>query len=173
MKRLTLLRHAKSSWDDLSVDDFHRPLNPRGRRAAPEMGRRMQANALVPDLIVSSPARRAISTARMIARELDYPEARIIEEQALYHAGGGQVLEIINSLETLAEHLMLCGHNPGFTDLANALGDAHIDNMPTAAVFCVDFDINDWSELSPGGGRFVCFDMPKNKRGRPFVAGDV
>jgi phosphohistidine phosphatase len=173
MKRLTLLRHAKSSWDNVSLDDFERPLNPRGRRAAPEMGRRLLTGDSVPDLIISSPARRAISTARMVAREINYAEARIIEDRSLYHAGWGQILAIANSLETLADHLMVCGHNPGLTDLANMLGNTRIDNMPTASVFCVDFEILDWSELEAGSGQFAYFDMPKNDRGWPFTSEEV
>ena len=173
MKRLTLLRHAKSSWDDVSLDDYERPLNPRGRRAAPEMGRRLLANGDVPDLIISSPAKRAITTARMVAREIAYPEARIIGEPKLFHAGSSQILAIVNSLQTLADHVMICGHNPGFTDLANMLGDTRIDNMPTAAIFCVDFDIECWSELTAGTGRFLYFDMPRNDRGQPYAMGDT
>jgi phosphohistidine phosphatase len=173
MKRLTLLRHAKSSWDDSFLDDFERPLNPRGRRTAPEMGRRLTAADSVPDLIISSPARRAINTARMVAREMNYAEARLIEEPSLYHAGWGQILDVINSLETLAGHLMICGHNPGLTDLANMLCKARIDNMPTASVFCVDFDIDDWSQLESGTGQFVFFDMPKNDRGRPLTSEEI
>ena len=162
MKRLTLFRHAKSSWEDPTLSDFDRPLNPRGRRNAPEMGRRLLANDQVPDLLISSPARRAISTARMAAREMGFPEERIIEESALYHAGGSTILEILVSLETRADHVMLVAHNPGFTDLANRLSSARIDNIPTAGLFCVDFDVDDWSDVREYGGDFVYFDYPKN-----------
>lgn len=166
MKRLTLLRHAKSSWDDASLSDFDRPLNPRGRRNAPEMGRRLLENGQVPDLLISSPARRAISTARMAAREMGFPEERIIEEPALYHASSAAIIEIVHSLETLADHVMLVAHNPGFTDLANRLSTARIDNIPTAGVFCVDFDVDDWNEVRPHEGVFVYFDYPKNPAAR-------
>ncbi len=164
MKRITLLRHAKSSWDEPGLSDFDRPLNPRGRRNAPEMGRRLKARDQVPDLLISSPALRAVTTARMVAREMGFPEGRIIEEPSLYHAGEGRIMAIVNSLESLAGHLMLVGHNPGFSDFANCLSEARIDNLPTAAIFCVDFDVDDWSEIIPGEGRFVYFDYPK----RPF-----
>lgn len=164
MKRITLLRHAKSSWDDPGLSDFDRPLNPRGRRNAPEMGRRLKARDQVPDLLISSPALRAVTTARMVAREMGFPEGRIIEEPSLYHASEGRIMAIVNSLESLAGHLMLVGHNPGFSDFANCLSEARIDNLPTAAIFCVDFDVDDWSEVVPGEGRFVYFDYPK----RPF-----
>lgn len=173
MKRLTLLRHAKSSWDDPSLDDFHRPLNSRGRRNAPEMGRRLRETGQVPDLLISSSAVRAITTARMAAREMGFAESRIIEERGLYHAGPGEILSIVQSLETHAAHLMLVGHNPGFTDLANRLSTASIDNLPTAALFCVELDIADWSECEIGAGRFVYFDFPKNDSGQPLTADDL
>jgi len=165
MKTLTLLRHAKSSWDDPALDDFDRPLNPRGRRDAPEMGRRLKARGEIPDLIVSSPARRALATARMVAREVGIPEDRIIEEPALYHAGPGRIMSVVRSLESMADHLMLVGHNPGFNDVANSLTDSRVDNLPTAAVFQVVFDVDDWSEVATGQGRLVRFDCPK----RPFA----
>jgi phosphohistidine phosphatase len=167
MKRLTLLRHAKSSWDDATLDDFDRPLAPRGRRSAPEMGRRLKSRGEVPDLVVSSPAKRAITTARMACREMSYPEP------GLYHASAGRIFEIVGSLETLAQHLMIVGHNPGFTDFANALADARIDNLVTAGVFVVEFDLEYWTELESGAGRFVYYDYPRNERGRPYTAEEL
>lgn len=164
MKRITLLRHAKSSWDDPSLPDFDRPLNSRGRRNAPEMGRRLKLGGQVPDLIVSSPALRAITTARMAAHEMGFPEGNIIEEPALYHAHAGRILAIVNSLESYADHLVLVGHNPGFNDFANRLSETRVDNLPTAALFAVDFDVEDWSDIRPGEGRFVYFDYPKKPR---------
>jgi len=172
MKRLTMLRHAKSSWDDASLDDFHRPLNGRGRRNAPEMGRRLHEHGQKPDLLISSPATRAITTARTVAREMELEESRIIEDRALYHAAAGDILAIVRSLETLSGHLMLVGHNPGFTDFANRISSVRIDNIPTAGLFCVDLDIGDWSECDIGAGRFVYFDFPKNDRRRPLTADD-
>jgi phosphohistidine phosphatase len=163
LKRITLLRHAKSSWDEPGLSDFDRPLNPRGRNDAPEMGRRLMARGQTPDLLITSPARRAMSTARMAAREMGYPEERIIPESSLYHASAGSIFSVVNSLESLADHLMLVGHNPGFTDFANHLSTARIDNMPTAALFCVDFDVDDWGAVRAADGAFVYFDFPKNK----------
>ncbi len=173
MKRLTLLRHAKSSWDDVTLDDFDRPLAPRGRRSAPEMGRRLRAREEVPDLVLSSPAKRAITTARMACREMGYPESRIIEDRGLFHASANRIFEMVSSLETLAAHLMIVGHNPGFTDFANALGDARIDNLVTAGLFVVEFEIDDWGDLKAGDGRFVYYDYPRNERGRPYTAEEL
>lgn len=172
MKRLTLLRHAKSSWEEPGLDDYHRPLNPRGRRDAPEMGRRLKATGQVPDLLISSPAVRAITTARMAAREMGFPEQRIIEDRSLYHAGASQLSRILRSLETLAGHVMLVGHNPGLTDFANHLSQVRIDNLPTASLFCIDLDVDDWGQLDPETGHFVYFDYPKNTRGSVLTPDD-
>jgi len=172
MKRLTLLRHAKSSWDDAGLDDYDRPLNPRGRRDAPEMGRRLTIADQAPDLLISSPAVRAISTAKMVAREMGFAEERIIEDRSLYHASARQLFSVVTSLETLAGHLMVVGHNPGLTDFASSLSEARIDNLPTASLFCVDMEIEDWSELTPGSGCFVYYDFPKNTRGPVLTAND-
>jgi phosphohistidine phosphatase len=106
------------------------------------------ARGQTPDLLITSPARRAMSTARMAAREMGYPEERIIPESSLYHASAGSIF---------------IGHNPGFTDFANHLSTARIDNMPTAALFCVDFDVDDWGAVRAADGAFVYFDFPKNK----------
>ena len=79
----------------------------------------------------------------------------------------------MGSLETLAQHLMIVGHNPGFTDFANALADARIDNLVTAGVFVVEFDLEYWTELESGAGRFVYYDYPRNERGRPYTAEEL
>ncbi len=173
MIRLTLLRHAKSSWDDPSLDDFDRPLNARGRRDAPEMGRRLQATEQVPGLLIASPAARALQTARMAAREMDFAEQRIIVEPSLYHASAGELFGILASLETRARHVMLVGHNPGLTDFAVRLSEVRIDNLPTASLFCVDLELQDFSEIRPGTGHFVYYDYPRNTRGSALTAEDL
>jgi phosphohistidine phosphatase len=162
MKRLTLMRHAKSSWENDSLDDFDRPLNARGLKAAPEMGRRLRALGDLPELILSSPAARAIETARRVAAEIGHPESRILEVPGLYHASPAKILEILQSLESAAHHVMVVGHNPGMTEFANSLGEIRIDNMPTAGMLCVDLPGEVWSEIDPDGAEAVYFDYPKN-----------
>lgn len=163
MLRLILLRHGKSDWDDPRLDDFHRPLAPRGLRDVPEMGRRLARRAQVPDLIISSSAVRAISTARAVARELDYREDRIVEEARLYHAAPGTMLSIIGGAPAAAGTLMVVGHNPGMTELANMLDKVRIDNMPTAGMLCVEFTAADWESIEPAAARFAWFDYPKKQ----------
>jgi phosphohistidine phosphatase len=163
MRRLTLLRHAKSSWEDPELDDFDRPLNPRGLRNLPDMGRRLARRDDRPELIVASPALRAITTARGIAREIGYRDDRIVEAPDLYLAGPDRILSIVRQLDDARGHAMLVGHNPGFTDFANTLDDIRIDNMPTAAMLCVDFPQDRWVDVRPEEARFVYFDYPKKR----------
>jgi phosphohistidine phosphatase len=161
MKRLYLLRHAKSSWDDDGLADVERPLNKRGMRDAPMMGQRFLARGFAPDGIVSSGAVRAETTARAIAREIGYPTARVRREDALYLAGPATLLEIVRRADDRLGSLMLVGHNPGMTDFANTLSDFRIDNLPTCGLFCADFAAERWREVGPGAGVLVCFDYPK------------
>lgn len=163
MLRLTLFRHGKSSWDDVDIDDFERPLAPRGLRDVPEMGRRLARLGNPPGLIISSPARRALSTARAIAREVGCREDRIVEESGLYLAAPQQILAILQRAAHAPEHILLVGHNPGFTDLANMLDEVRIDNMPTAAMLIVEFDVPRWADIVPAQARFIGFDFPKRR----------
>ncbi len=159
-KRLILLRHAKSDWSDAALRDFDRPLNKRGRDNAPRMGRLLHAKGLCPDLIISSDAKRALTTARLAAAELDYPVESILLSHALYLAPPETLLEVLVEYGGDAEQVMLVAHNPGMTDLANRASDARIDNLPTCGVFLIDVD-TDWADLKQKPGRFAGFFSPK------------
>ena len=163
MKRLTLVRHSKSDWSLPGQQDWDRALNKRGQRDAPEMARRLRARKLKPDLILSSPAVRALATATIMARELKVAASIVRQDERLYLAGPADMLTVIRDRGGSARHLMVFGHNPGITDFANRLsaGD-RIDNMPTSAVFTATFAIQDWSELDWGSGQDAQFDYPKN-----------
>jgi phosphohistidine phosphatase len=161
VRRLTLLRHGKSSWEDSELEDFDRPLAPRGLRNVPEMGRRLARRGELPDLILASPALRAISTARAIAREIGYREDSIRKEPALYLATPLEILAVLERAGGSASHLMVVGHNPGLTELANMLDDIRLDNMPTAAMLAVEFDTAGWDRIDPASARFLWFDTPK------------
>ena len=165
MKELFIVRHAKSSWSDPGLRDFDRPLNGRGRAAAPEMGRRLAAQGILPDLLLSSPANRAISTARLIAEKLRYPQAGIAEDEELYHASALEILNILRRQPEGIGSLMIFGHNPGFTDFASELTGVMIDNVPTAGVVAVDLSLDTWEALSFGSGSLRFFDYPKKERG--------
>ena len=162
MKRLYLVRHAKSSWDDPDLSDIDRPLNKRGKKDAPIMGERLKnEHKAKPDLIISSPAKRAIRTARVIAKELGYPKEKIEIKDSLYASGVTAMLNVIHYLDDSLDEVMLFGHNPDLTSLANYLSNQQVDNIPTCGVFCVDFDVQSWQDVKEGNGIFKFFDYPK------------
>jgi phosphohistidine phosphatase len=163
MMRLTLVRHAKSDWSLPGQNDWDRPLNRRGQRDVPDMARRLRSRRLKPDLILSSPAVRALTTAAVMARELKVPAAHVMQDERLYLASPADLLVVIRERGDGARHLMVFGHNPGMTECANRLsaGD-HIDNLPTCGVFTALFEIKAWSDLDWGSGQDAEFDYPKN-----------
>ena len=158
---LTLLRHAKSSWKDVTLGDFERPLNRRGERDAPEMGRRLAALGFAPDLIVASPAERALRTARTLAREIGYPVARIRFEESLYGATPETLLAEIRALDDALGHVAIVGHNPGLTELHNALAAPGIDNIPTCGVVRLELGVGSWKRVTRRCATLLDFDYPK------------
>lgn len=164
MKTLTIVRHAKSSWDHPGLSDRDRPLNKRGERDAPEMGRRIQAHGIRPSLIISSPAERAWSTARIIATELAYPLEFLQREKSLYLASVDAILDVIAAQDEGFNNLMLVGHNPGLTEFANFLSPGLTNNLPTAGVVAVEIDQDDWSLYGRPSARLLVHDYPKKKR---------
>jgi len=163
MRRLTLVRHAKSDWSLAGQQDWDRPLNRRGLRDAPEMARRLRARRLRPALILSSPAVRALTTASIMARELKVPGPQIKVDERLYLASAGGMLEVVRELGGEAKHLMVIGHNPGITDFANRLAPADpVENLVTCGVFTAECNLSDWSELDWGVCSNADFDYPKH-----------
>lgn len=168
MKSLYLLRHAKSSWSDATLDDRQRPLNQRGLNDAPEMGRRLRARDECFDQVLTSPAERAHTTAELFCENCGFPPERIVVEEALYFLGRGSIEELIRQQDDAIESLMLVFHNPDITSLANALGDngVRIDNVPTCGLLRWRCDINRWQDWSRSDARFDYFDYPKNLSGQ-------
>ena len=162
MKTLTLVRHAKSSWKDTSLSDRDRPLNKRGKRDAPEMGRRIVAAGIRPSLIVSSPAVRAWTTARIIADAIGYPREFLQRDKNLYLASVNDILDVIVAQDNGFNSLMLVGHNPGFTDFANYLVPGLTNNIPTTGIVSVQLDTDDWSLYDRPGVELALYDFPKN-----------
>lgn len=173
MKKLYLARHAKSSWKNLSLADFDRPLNRRGKVDGAFMGSRLQKFGEVPDLIIASPARRAGKTARMIAAAIGYPKQDIRYEESIYLGGPDQVLDLVRNLDDTVNSVMVVGHNPGLTMLAELLSGSSIGNIPTSGIFCMDCNSAVWQDISSGCGKVVFFDYPKKHRNsteEPFSA---
>lgn len=164
MKRLTLVRHAKSDWGDPRLEDFDRPLNGRGERDAPEMARRLAEAGLAPTLMVSSPAVRALATAKAFAKAFGYPVKKIRRADEAYLATPGTLLEIVRGTGGRSRHVMLFGHNPGISQFAALLtGDDSLGEVPTAAVVSLTADLKDWKDLDPGAAGRTFYDFPKNR----------
>jgi len=165
MKTLYLLRHAKSSWSFDELSDQERPLNDRGRTDAPRMGQALCKREIALDLLVSSPAVRALSTAVLVAREIGYPHEKIVVEPGIYEARVEDILSIIHQLPDSSQSVMLVGHNPTFTDVVNTLasaGTTPLLEMPTAAVACLRFECGRWEEVSRENAEFYFYDFPKD-----------
>ena len=165
MKTLTLVRHAKSSWKDTSLADRDRPLNKRGKRDAPEMGQRIAAAGIRPSLIVSSPAVRAWTTAKVVADAIGYPREFLQRDSNLYLASVNGILDVIVAQDNGFNSMMLVGHNPGFTDFANYLVPGLTNNLPTAGVVSVELDSDDWSLYDKPDAKLLLHDFPKNRAG--------
>ena len=163
MKTLTLVRHAKSSWDDSSLSDRDRGLNARGKRDAPVMGERIVAAGIRPSLIITSPAVRAWTTAKIIAQEIGYPIEFLQRENDLYLASLDTLLDVVVAQEDEFNNLMIVGHNPGLTDFANYLSPGLTSNLPTAGVVSVSLDSRDWKLYERPATELLCFDYPKKR----------
>jgi phosphohistidine phosphatase len=146
VKTLLILRHAKSSWDDSAVDDHERPLNARGEKDAPRMGRLLRTERLLPELIVSSDALRARRTAEAIAAVTN---AQLLLDSRLYHASAAEVLEaLLSDVQRDVATVMVVGHNPGLEELiAQLTGEREV--LPTAALAQIELQVERWSDLRP------------------------
>ncbi len=160
-KRLILIRHAKSDWGNSDLRDFDRPLNKRGKTNAPEMAERLVNQQIIPDQIVSSPALRAITTAKVFASAWQISTEQIKLEPNIYEANVRTLLSIVNNFDHKHNQIALFGHNPGLTDLVNYLA-AHLDNIPTCGIVMLEFPFDDWQMISADTGKVLIFDYPKN-----------
>jgi phosphohistidine phosphatase len=166
MKTLYVIRHAKSSWDDVNLSDFDRPLNERGKRDAPRMGKRLKEKEIHPDQLISSPAKRAMSTCKRIAEVLALKKDCIKAEPALYHADADQILNVVRQINPKNDTIFIFGHNPGmteFVELMNPDKTKVIDNIPTCGVVALQFPTHDWQSVDFGKGKLLFFDYPKSK----------
>ena len=159
-KRLFLIRHAKSSWKNASLSDVERPLNKRGELDAPFMGKVLKKKNVIPDLIISSHAKRAKTTADLICSELYLLSENIIIDKRLYEAGYNDIIEVIKEINEKVRTLLVFGHNPGFTSLHNFLCDTYINNIPTCGITEYEFE-GKWKEISAKSCRLLSFEFPK------------
>lgn len=163
-KTLLLIRHAKSSWDDISLSDFDRPLNERGKADAPKMGKRLRKKNVKIDAFISSPAKRAKKTAECFIKEFDKSSDEIIFISSLYDASVTDFNAAIKIVDDKHNSIALFSHNPGITLFANELiSGANIENMPTCSVFAVKADVEKWKDFSKSKKEFLFFDYPKKE----------
>ncbi|ANT65918.1 SixA phosphatase family protein [Prosthecochloris sp. CIB 2401] len=161
MKTLVLVRHAKSSWESAAQDDFDRPLNQRGQHDAPIMARRVMEKGVRPDLLVSSPAMRAITTAEIFVVTMGLPQELLRENREIYEAGLNELVRIVRELPEGAETVLLFGHNPGITLLNKFLCGEHIDNVVTCGAICMELEAGSWKEVGTGAGKLLWYEYPK------------
>ena len=164
MKYLYLIRHAKSSWADPSLSDFSRPLNKRGKRDVPVMGQRLSSYHPTPELIISSPAKRARKTARGVGQVLGFEKNEIILDDELYTFSSAGMLEVVRRAPSSIDVLAVVGHNHGLTDCAEMLSGESLINVPTCGIVLISFDTPSWGAIGEGSGRMLLFDYPKRLR---------
>lgn len=161
MLTLFLCRHAKSSWAESGLSDMERPLNGRGKIDAPLMGKVLKSKDEMADLIITSPAKRASKTAKLIADEIDYSRNWIITDQRLYMADTVDFLEVIEEYSGKFKSIMLFSHNYGITDFANYIGDSAIDNIPTCGIVKIIFKFSNLKKIKKEKGKTEYFIYPK------------
>ncbi len=161
MKTLFLVRHAKSSWDDNRLSDFERPLNERGEHDAPLLAKILREKNVEPELIISSPAVRALSTAKIFAKVFHYDSKNIIEDERIYEAGMKELATVVEEISNDYKVVMMFGHNPGIANFINLLGNKLIPDMPTCAAAGLQLEIKSWKDLERNCGELFLFDYPK------------
>jgi len=161
MKTLFLIRHAKSSWKDPSLDDIDRPLNKRGKRDAPFMAKLVSGKGLRPDRLISSPAKRALTTAEYFAKALELTRKQIDIRDEIYEAAPEDIHELIRALPEEENTILLFGHNPTFTAIANYFSEEYIANVPTCGVVQLQADTDSWNRFDKEEGRLIAFYYPK------------
>ena len=158
---LCLTRHAKSDWSTPELNDIDRPLNKRGYSDAPMMGKRLKERGIIPDMILSSTAVRAYTTARIVSQELEYPVKKIVLREELYDTSAEIYTRVLKEYVN-SSTILLFGHNPTITTLANELGDLHTDNVPTTGMAAFEFTSGD-AFLRGEKGKLLFYDYPKRK----------
>ncbi len=160
-KQLFIVRHGQSSWDLVNISDIDRPLKERGINYGYLMAEKILAKTLNPEKIISSPANRALHTSTIFARVLSYPYQNIEINENIYFADKNTMLALINQVHYQFESLMVFGHNPTFTDLANHFLNQSIDNIPTTGVVWLKFETNEWTKIDKNNLVDYFFDYPK------------
>ncbi len=161
MKTIYFIRHAKSSWDHFGISDKDRPLNDRGEQDAPRMAQLLKEKGVQPDQLVSSPAKRAFTTATYFAKAFDIPVSDIIIKEQIYEANVRDIMEVVREMSDDWEVVFLFGHNPTFTDVVNQFAQHSISNVPTCGICKVESQIAHWEAFDRHKGQLKGFYYPK------------
>lgn len=164
MKHILLLRHAKSSWEDSSLDDFDRPLAKRGIKDAPRMGNFAKQTGYIPDLVISSPAIRARQTTQFFCESAGIASKNIKWEEDFYYGSCFDYFKALKESPEEAETVMLVGHNPKMEEMVSLLSSDHknyIARMPTAALLCFEHPAIKWDQIKEGTARMKWMVIPK------------
>ncbi len=161
MKKLYLVRHAKSSWSEPSLSDIDRPLNKRGMRDAPFMGKMLAAKGVKPDRIISSPAKRAHKTAKYFAKAMSIGKDDIVIDRRIYDAFPEDIFEIIREIDDRYQIVLLFGHNPTFTSFVNRFTNRFIDNVPTCGISGIESEAKTWEDFGTTNSELKVFYYPK------------
>jgi phosphohistidine phosphatase len=162
MKTLYLMRHAKSSWGFEDLTDEQRPLNGRGREDAPRMGQALAKRNTKLDMLLASTAVRSLTTAALVAKEIDYPHGQIVVRPEIYHANVEELLHVVRELPDEAQSVLLVGHNNTITELANLLLPQPLsEEMPTAGIACLHFQTDSWALVDRANAELYFFDRPR------------
>lgn len=161
MKELILIRHAKSSWNNVDLPDIERPLNKRGKSDAPVMAQELLDNGGGGfDLLISSSAKRAYDTAKAFSKTIGYPKKKIEIIPSIYHSSPEELLELVQQIDKKHSRVALIGHNPSISWLLSILCDTEVDTMPTCAVAVIKFETDSWKEAKQGVLAF--YQTPKS-----------
>lgn len=166
MLSLYITRHAKSSWSDAGMPDFERPLNERGMKNAAYMAKCFREREEPLDLILSSTAVRALTTALIFAKELDMGASSVDRQSNLYHSTVPNLLSALHNLPETKRRVMIFGHNPGLTELVEHLCDEDIGSLPTCGTVRIDLHVDEWELVSQGVGTMIWMDYPKQHEGQ-------
>jgi phosphohistidine phosphatase len=148
IKKLVIVRHAKSTWDLASIADLDRPLKEIGINNTILISKKLLQNKITPDLIITSHAIRAMHTALIVARELCFPFHKIVIDSGLYHESDDEVLESLRLIDDIYPTVFIFGHNPTFTLLSNIFLNQKISNLPTSGAVILEFNCEKWKDIS-------------------------
>ena len=161
MKKLIVVRHAKSSWKH-NVRDLDRPIKNRGITDITAVSKEFKRKYVHPEIVFSSPARRALETCNIFLKHIEFSYNNVIISPELYDFGGNSLINFIKSIDNTYNNVMLFGHNHALTYFVNTYGDNYIDNLPTSGLVIFEFDIDTWKDLKPG--KIIEMIIPKNLR---------